>query len=131
MFSEFPDDKIFEYQACGNNQYKSDGGDKECPGKHIILTRRQIIIVIRIKFKNIRWHSHACESHHHGGNSHENAGEPVLVFVKTTSFLDEKISIQQTNNKASINNNRGNDALPADAHVIKIMNGELSIVNVQ
>lgn len=79
-----------------------------------------MIVVIWVKFEDIGGHCHACKSHHHSSNGHENGDKPVVSFGKKT-FFGKKISIEQAYSETKINNERRNDTLPPNiAHRVKI-----------
>ena len=78
-------------------------------------------MIIMVEFKNIRRHGQAGESHHQRSNGHENTDKPIICCSKKP-FFGKEISIEKTNSKTYIDNNRGNNALPPDsAHLVKII----------
>jgi hypothetical protein len=83
-----------------------------------------MIMVVRIEFKNIGWHTHSGKGHHHTSDIHKNAGKAILCFCKKALFGKE-IDIYKTNSKADIDDQRRKNALLTNgAHAIKVMNGE-------
>ena len=128
MLTKFPDHQIFEEPACDHHQDKSNGTDQQGPGDHVVFPGRKPVVVIVIEFNNVRRHGHHGKDRHECGNRNKYTCEAVLFFRKKT-FLGKEVGVQHTDSKTNINNDRRNNALPANtAHAVKL-SGESSIGN--
>src|SRR5882757_8282807 len=86
---------MLKCDACYNYQYKSNRAVEQCPGKHIIFSRGQVIMVVGIELGDVGGHSHGGKSHHHSSEVNKNTCQAIL-FGSKRLFFGKEISIDKT-----------------------------------
>ena len=105
--------QALEKDTCHQYQQKARDGHHQGHAQLVIFFGFKMVLVIGEEFIDIRWHGHIRYRHHQGGDGDKGIVQPKFTVFKNALF-GKKIRIQQAHGKAKIDDQGGDDTLPAD-----------------